>query len=173
MHLPAVYRAAYRLTRREDDARDLSQETMLRAYRTFDSFQSGTNARAWLLTIVYSVFVNKYHRERRQPAQLSIEDAEARFSQALVATETQPLTPGVVWTDSEVEAALAELPLPFRATVLLVDVEELTYEEAAVALECAVGTVRSRLFRARRLLAAALADFARDRGFGPRGTESS
>jgi RNA polymerase sigma-70 factor (ECF subfamily) len=173
VHLPDVYRAAYRLTRREDEARDVTQETMLRAYRTYDGFQSGTNARAWLLTIAYSVFVNRYHQQRRQPSQLSIEDLEARHADALAAPVTPALAPGVVWTDGEVEDALADLPEAFRAAVLLVDVEELTYEEAAAALGCAVGTIRSRLFRARRLLAAALADFARDRGFGRRGTESS
>lgn len=172
VHLPAVYSAACRLTRREEDASDLAQETMLRAYRTFESFRPGTNARAWLLTILYSVFVNRYHRERREPVQVSIEEMESRYARVLAAPGSEPIITGSVWTEWEVEMAVAELPEPFRAAVLLVDVEELTYEEAAAALGCAVGTVRSRLFRARRLLAAALADFARDRGFGPRRTES-
>jgi RNA polymerase sigma-70 factor (ECF subfamily) len=173
IHLQAVYNAAYRLIRREDEARDLSQETMLRAYRTFDSFAPGTNARAWLLKILYSIFVNRYHRERREPVRISIDEVEARDAHALAAPDAGAPAMGQRWSDHEVEIALAALPEPFRAAVLLVDVEELTYEEAAAALGCAVGTVRSRLFRARRLLAVALADFARDRGYLSRSTESA
>ena len=168
VYLRAVYSAAYRLARREDDARDLTQETMLRAFRTFDGFTPGTNARAWLLTILYSVFVNQYHRKRRAPAQVSIEDLEAKYARYLSAPDTPSPESRHASRDVEIEAALAGLPEAFRATILLVDVEELSYEEAAAALGCAVGTVRSRLFRARRILAAALDDVARREGFAPR-----
>jgi RNA polymerase sigma-70 factor (ECF subfamily) len=165
VHVKAVYNAAYRLARREEDARDLAQETMLRAYRTFDSFQSGTNARAWLLTIVYSVFVNRYHQAKRAPAQVSIEALEAQYGEWLAAAPVELPDPWRgTWGAPEVDAAVAQLPDAFRDTVWLVDVEELTYEEAAAALGCAVGTVRSRLARARRILAAALADYARSKG---------
>jgi RNA polymerase sigma-70 factor (ECF subfamily) len=168
VHLKAVYNAAYRLARREDDARDLTQETMLRAFRTFDAFQSGTNARAWLLTILYSVFVNRYHKARRAPQHVSIEDLEARHAQWLSAPPVEMPDPWrSVWGEPEVAEAVAQLPAVFRDTVWLVDVEQLTYEEAATVLGCAVGTVRSRLARARRVLAAALHDFARARGLGP------
>jgi RNA polymerase sigma-70 factor, ECF subfamily len=147
---------------------------MLRAYRTFDGFTSGTNARAWLLTILYSIFVNQYHRARRTPQHVSIDDLEFRYARELAAPEAATTDPFQgAWTEHEIEAALRELPEAFRATVLLVDVEELSYEEAAAALGCAVGTVRSRLFRARRILAVALADLARQRGFVPRKTESA
>jgi RNA polymerase sigma-70 factor (ECF subfamily) len=117
------------------------------------------------LTILYSIFVNRYRRDRRLPSHVSLEELEGRDLSALAAPAAGPSGPVGGWSEREVEAALEELPEPFRAAVLLVDVEELTYEEAAAALGCAVGTVCSRLFRARRLLAAALGEFARDRGF--------
>lgn len=157
VHAKPLYNAAYRLSRREEDARDLSQESLLRAYRTFDGFTPGTNARAWLLTILYSVFINRYRRERRLPHHVSIEDLESRYAHELAAPPTlESEAQRAKWSAADVESALAELPEAFRHTIQLVDVEELTYEEAATALECAVGTVRSRLFRARRLLAASL-----------------
>jgi RNA polymerase sigma-70 factor (ECF subfamily) len=165
VHLSAVYHSARRLARREDEARDLVQDTMLRAYRAFDGFTPGTNARAWLLTILYSVFVNQYRRTAREPAQVSIEELEARHAHELAAAEVELPDPfGGTWSEAAVEAAVAELPEAFRLTVLLVDVDDLSYEEAAKVLGCEIGTVRSRLFRARRLLAASLTDFARQRG---------
>ena len=173
VHLGSVYNAAWRLTRQDDDARDLSQETMLRAYRTFDGFTRGTNARAWLLTILYSTFVNRYHHRRRRPEEVAIDALDAGSAGELVAVEV-PLNPfGGRWADSEIADAMAELPDAFREAVLLVDVEELTYEEAAAAQGCAVGTVRSRLHRARRLLALSLRDYAERHGLGRPASESA
>jgi len=158
VHLGAVYGAAYRLTRDADRARDLSQDAMLRAWRAFGTYTPGTNARAWLLRIVYSIFVNDYHRDRRAPATQSIEALEMQHG-------FEPVSPAAPvpdpwqpegWTEPAVREALDALPDDFRTAVLLVDVEELSYEEAAVVMDCAVGTVRSRLFRARRLLGASL-----------------
>jgi RNA polymerase sigma-70 factor (ECF subfamily) len=162
VHLDALYRAARRFTRDHDAAGDLVQDTLVRAYRAFDTFAPGTNGRAWLLSIVYSVFINGYHRRRRSPTTVSMDALEERFADRLLAAPPDSDSGGAL-SDVDVLAALDELPEEFRATVLLVDVEELTYEEAARALGCAVGTVRSRLHRARRLLAAALDDYARDR----------
>ncbi len=160
--LTAAYNFAARLTRRPEDARDLVQETYLRAYRTFGNFQQGTNCRAWLFTILYSIFVNRYRKERREPKTVSVEELEERFHQVLTADDAVG-TPD--WTDPEVEAALAELPESFRSAVLLVDVEALTYEEAAGALHCPVGTLRSRLFRARKALSLSLREHARRAGY--------
>lgn len=171
VHLTAVYNAALRFTRREDDARDLTQETLLRAYRAFDSYTSGTNARAWLLKILYGEFVNRYHANRRAPT-ASIDDPDEHIA--------EPSTPGLEpralrlpadWTDEVVFDAVTSLPDTFRETVLLVDVEELSYQEAADVMGCAVGTVRSRLFRGRRALAAALEDYARGQGLLSRKAE--
>ncbi len=169
-HLNRVWAAARRFAGRDGDAEDLVQETFLRAYKSFGSFERGTNCRAWLLTILYSVFVNRYRRARREPESRDPGALETLAERNLVPTDWErPLldaaSAGRWGTGETVQAALAELPAEFREAVLLVDVEELTYEEAATAIECPVGTVRSRLFRARRLLARALGDYARDLGY--------
>jgi RNA polymerase sigma-70 factor, ECF subfamily len=166
VHLRAVYGAAYRLTRDPERARDLTQDAMVRAFRAFDTFTPGTNARAWLLKIVYSVFVNQYHRDKRTPVAESIEALEMQHGFEPAAPETPHADPWqpAGWTEPAVRQALDQLPDDFRTAVLLVDVEDLSYEDAAHVMGCAVGTVRSRLFRARRLLAASLTDFAREQG---------
>lgn len=140
------------------------QETLLRAYRTFENFRPGTNCRAWLFTILYSVFFNE--RTRLRPTLLTAEQLDrvpAAASNVQLAESP--------WSE-EVERALARLPIAFRAAVLLVDVEGLSYEDAATAAGCVVGTLRSRLFRGRKLLGAMLRDHARAAGF-PSPTESS
>lgn len=164
--LGAVHGTARRLTRSAEDARELAQETYLRAFRTFESFRPGTNCKAWLLTILYSIFVNRYHKAKRTPKTVSLDGLEERLAAAPESAErASPAGRPPEWSDAEVEAAFERLPEDFRTVVLMVDVEELTYEEAAEALSCPVGTVRSRLFRARKLLAAALEDHARRAGY--------
>jgi len=167
--LGAVHRLARRLAQGPADAADLLQDAMLRAYRGFDGFVPGTNRKAWLLKITYSVFVNRYRLSRREPEPLPDEELERRFEQA-VGMHGEPdaldrLDRGAWGTGAEVDTALRQLPEPFLSAVLLVDLEELTYEEAAAVLECPVGTVRSRLFRARKHLFAALQGYARERGY--------
>lgn len=164
-----LYKTALRLTHRPEDASDLLQETYLRAYRAFDGFAPGTNCKAWLFTVLYSVFVNRYRKSQREPPAVSIEELEQRYHFWLTAQDARDPLLAVEasagrWAAQEVEDALRQLPESFRSAVLLVDVEELTYEEAAAALECPVGTLRSRLFRARRLLFAALLGYARQTG---------
>jgi RNA polymerase sigma-70 factor (ECF subfamily) len=167
--LGAVHRLALRLAHRPADAADLLQDAMLRAYRGFDRFIPGTNRKAWLLKITYSAFVNRYRRTRREPEPLPDEELERRFEQAGgMQGETDALASldrGAWGTGAEVDTALRQLPEPFLSAVLLVDLEELTYEEAAGVLECPVGTVRSRLFRGRKQLFVALQDYARERGY--------
>ncbi|MEO7794501.1 MAG: sigma-70 family RNA polymerase sigma factor [Thermoanaerobaculia bacterium] len=168
-HLARVYSAARRFDFGAAD--DLVQETFLRAYRTFDNFRPGTNSLAWLLTILYSVFVNRYRREKRQPESWTEEDLESNVARRKANDDWEaPLLEAAEssqWgTGKTVTGALEKLPVDYRSAVLLVDVEGLTYEEAAGALECPVGTVRSRLFRARRKLAAELTAYASGLGFG-------
>jgi RNA polymerase sigma-70 factor, ECF subfamily len=163
---PALYRTACRLSRRPDDARDVVQETFLRAYRTFANFEPGTNVKAWLFTILYSIVSNRWRAERRAPDELAVDDLESRFGAALASEQVnaeQALLQRLE-ASPEVDRALQGLPDAQRATILLVDVEELTYEEAAAVLECPVGTVRSRLARGRKQLYVALAEFARRSG---------
>ena len=167
--MDALYNQALRLTRRSEDAGDIVQETYLRAYRTFSSFKEGTNCKAWLFTILYSIFVNKYRKQQREPDTVSIDELEEAFHRTLAdgdwETNFAALTRSELdWQEAEVNHALAKLPEDFRSAVLLVDVEEFTYEEAAAALECPVGTLRSRLFRARRMLFLELHDYARKMG---------
>ena len=166
-----LYSAALRWTRQPADASDLVQETYLRAYRTFDSFEAGTNAKAWLLAIAYSIFVNRYRKQQREPHAVSIEEVgDWHIAFAASSTESPEEQYGRDRMTTEVEAALGELPELFRAAVLLVDVGDLSYEEAATALGCPVGTLRSRLHRARKLLLTALTGYARRAGYLKGGT---
>jgi RNA polymerase sigma-70 factor, ECF subfamily len=154
----ALYNTALRLVRNEADARDLVQETFLRAYRTFSGFTPGTNGRAWVFTILYSVFINRYRKAQRDPDLLSTEELSERFHQELAAP--RGVDPLPVGTAVRIEEALAALPDAFRAAVVLVDLQEMSYEEAADVVGCPIGTLRSRLFRARRLLAGSLDAYA-------------
>jgi RNA polymerase sigma-70 factor (ECF subfamily) len=151
-----TYRTALRFARQPDDANDLAQEALLRALRGFRHFVPGTNARAWLRTIVHSVFLTHHRARQRQPEfgisnpdHISDETHAGRF----VSLEDARDTGVAVISDPRIRQALARLPRAFRAAVWLVDVDELTYEEAAAALQCPLNTLRSRLFRGRRQLA--------------------
>jgi len=161
--LKPLYAAASRLARGSDEAQDLVQETYLRAYRTFGNFVPGTNVKAWLVTILYSVFTNRYRKQRRQPLQVSVDTVEEHLLLASRPGEHAP--PLEERSAEEVERALARLPEEFRTAVLMVDVEGLTYEEAAAALGCPLGTVRSRLSRARKSLCADLGEYALKAGY--------
>jgi RNA polymerase sigma-70 factor (ECF subfamily) len=169
-HLGRLYAAARRLARPGADAEDLVQETFLRAYRTYDNFERGTDCRAWLLTILYSVYSNRWRRLRREPEARPDDELERAADRDRPSGEwEEPLLAAIAagtWgTGAVVESALRSLSEEHRRAVLLVDVEELTYEEAATALECPIGTVRSRLSRARRRLASRLAGYARELGY--------
>lgn len=173
--LRPLYNTALRLTRRPEDASDVVQETCLRAYRTFANFSPGTNAKAWLFTIMYSVFVNRYRKEQRAPGTVPLEEAESGWAGRRPASSGQPTLPGPEVTDlaPPVRLALDRLPEAFRSAVLLVDLEELSYEEAAAVLKCPVGTLRSRLFRARRALFLELRPYADRMGYARRSGDSA
>ncbi len=164
--LAVVYRAALRFVRQPDEARDLTQETFLRAFRTFDRFEPGSNSKAWLLTIVYSIFVNRYRRQQREPV-VAVDDLEQVHDSAFAQTPAVPSASAATdrISDPQIQAALDALPEAFRSAVLLIDVEELTYEEAATVLGCPLNTLRSRLFRGRKLLWMALRDYANRHGY--------
>ena len=173
--LDALYNTARRLVPddvRAAEAADLVQETYLRAFRTFENFTPGTNCRGWLLTIMYSVYINEYHKTRRQGPTVSIDDLEGRFQHYLESSDDPTATSTTVEVSAgarlnpEVDGALRALPDEFRLPVLLVDVDGLSYEEAAAALQCPVGTIRSRLYRGRRSLFVLLKDYAAGMGFG-------
>ena len=166
----ALYGKALHLTRQPEDAADLVQETFLRAYRTFANFAEGTNCKSWLFTILYSIFINRYHKAKREPDTVSMDDLEQEYHRVLADPQWDDdfaslADAQVDWQGPEVSQALGKLPEDFRAAVLLVDVEELRYEEAAAVLNCPVGTLRSRLFRARRVLFVELREYAHKMGF--------
>jgi RNA polymerase sigma-70 factor (ECF subfamily) len=174
--MQSLHNAALRLTHRTEDAADLVQETYLRAYRTFENFTPGSNCKAWLFTILYSIFINQYRQAKRRPPMESLDDLEGRFHRvaqhgdaALDATMVEGW--GSRWSP-EVERALWRLPEDVRAPLLLVDVEGLSYDEAASALGCAVGTVGSRLFRGRKALFVMLREYAHQAGYGHGGSDS-
>lgn len=164
--LPEVTRFSLSLTRDEADADDLVQETFLKAYEAWDTYTPGTECRGWLFTICRNSF---YRRRLREERHVNCDDPEL---EALAAAAVHASAQQGGYADifarfdlsDAIERAIAKLPDAFREAVLLVDVNDQSYEAAAGLLGVPVGTVRSRLFRARRLLQEALVDHARDAG---------
>ncbi|HEX9185635.1 MAG TPA: sigma-70 family RNA polymerase sigma factor [Vicinamibacteria bacterium] len=145
--LRPLFGAAYRMTGNAHDAEDLVQETFLRAHRAFDRFQPGTNARAWLHTILQRVRIDMFRRAKRRPETVELSgDGPA----------VRPAQDGLATGREDLERALAGLPDAFRVAVVLRDVEELSYAEIAAALDVPIGTVMSRIHRGRALLRQAL-----------------
>lgn len=168
-HLGALYTAAFHLTRNRDDAQDLLQETVLRGYRFFHQFTPGTNCRAWLLTILYNSFRNGYRRAvREQPAATAEEYERCLETESLRAGPGRNDPESLAFDrtmDGEVEKALADLPEEFRTVLLMVDMQELSYDEAATVLKVPIGTVRSRLSRGRAMMRGRLRSFAKNKGY--------
>lgn len=159
-HLNDLYRTAARLVHERAEAEDLVQETYLQAWKSFHRFQPGTNCRAWL----FKILLNKIKHHRRQWFRLKRESDDT-----LVNLAYQPPIPEDL-SDEEVLRALAKLPTYYREAILLTDVRELSYKEAAFILGVRVGTVMSRLSRGRRLLRAELAAVAESYGINRRVT---
>jgi RNA polymerase sigma-70 factor (ECF subfamily) len=165
-----LYAAALRMTRNPADAGDLVQETYVKAYAAFASFEQGTNLKAWLYRILTNTFINNYRKNQRGPYQGTIDDLEdwqlggaesltqGRSTRSAEAEAIDHLP------DSDVKAALQSIPEDFRLAVYLADVEGFSYQEIADIMKTPVGTVMSRLHRGRRLLRDLLADYARERG---------
>jgi len=167
-HLDALYTMALRLARNADDANDLLQETVLRAYRFFHQFESGTNCRAWMLTILFNNFRNGYRKSSREQPASSTDEFDRKVEGESLRTDPAGSNPEAILSgqaiESEVETALAGLAGEFREAILLVDVEELSYREVSGVLNIPIGTVKSRVSRARAILRDALASFAKERG---------
>ncbi len=166
-YVDTLYSTALRLSRNPEDARDLLQETVLRAYRFFHQYTPGTNCRAWLLTILYNNFRNGYRSgDREQLAgtpeefERELEKLSSQGGQRVTNPETL-ISENVL--DHEVAAALNSQPADFRSVLLLIDVQELNYQEAARVLEIPIGTIKSRVSRARQMMRTSLLSFARRR----------
>lgn len=173
MYLDQLYGAALRMTRNPADAEDLVQDTYVKAFSSFHQFTPGTNLKAWLYRILTNSFINTYRKKQRQPQTSGgdqIEDwqlarAEAHTSEGLRSAEMDALDR---MPDSAVTEAMNALSPDFRLAVYLADVEGFSYKEIAEIMGTPIGTVMSRLNRGRGQLRAALTDFAREHGIGPK-----
>lgn len=167
-HLDAMYNFALRLTSDPSDAEDLVQDTIVKAFRFFSSYEKGTNAKAWLFRILKNSYINNYRKKSKQPNQVDYDEVST-FYETIRAerTDTSDLEDKMFrdLIDDDISQALEELPEDFRTVVLLCDVEGFTYEEIANMLDVPIGTIRSRLHRGRNLLKAQLREYAEKRGY--------
>ena len=167
-HADALYNFAYHLTYNEEDANDLVQETFMKAFRFINSFDSGTNAKAWLFKILKNAYINEYRRKSKAPSHVDYEDIIGyQDSEDSAIGEFTDLREELFnhMMGDEVTNAINSLPIDFRTVILLCDVEGFTYEEIAKILDVPIGTVRSRLFRARNDLKDKLKAYAVKMGF--------
>jgi len=169
--LDVVYRVALRLSGDAADADDLTQETMLKALRAWDRFTPGTNLKAWLLTILRNTFINQYRRRQREtPMEVHELEQVARNVEAHDEDPEGTIFDSLI--DEEVLRAVDQLPLDFRETVILSDLEGLSYQEIAEITNVPIGTVKSRLSRARQALQRRLYDYAVRMGYLKRAASS-
>jgi RNA polymerase sigma-70 factor (ECF subfamily) len=170
-YAPQLFSTALRMTRSRSDAEDLVQETYIKGWRSFHTFQEGTNLRAWLFRIMTNTYINKYNAQKRKGTEVELDDVEELFlykrlgsidqSQLSSSAEDQMLE---LFTDDEVKSALEDLPEDFRIPVLLSDVDGFSYKEISEMLEIPIGTVMSRLHRGRKAMQKMLYEYARERG---------
>ena len=164
-----LYRYSYRLTQNERDAEDLVQDGLLRAFSRFHQFQEGTSPLAWMYTIVRSIFINQYRKKKRGNTLIPLEDFDRGEEQIQsISARDIPQTPEDFFfrnlLDPELNEALDKLPKAFQEIIILIDMEELSYKEAAQVLNLPTGTIMSRLHRARQTLQVQLRDLAIRKG---------
>lgn len=170
-YAPQLFSTALRMTRNRADAEDLVQETFLKGWRSFHTFQEGTNLRAWLFRIMTNTYINKYNAKQRRPEETELDEVEELFlfrrlgafdqSKMNASAEDQMLE---LFTDDEIKTALEELPEQFLLPVLLSDVDGFSYKEIAEMLDVPIGTVMSRLHRGRKVMQKLLYEYAKERG---------
>jgi RNA polymerase sigma factor (sigma-70 family) len=167
-HINSMYNFAYRLTLDSDDAKDLLQDTYLKAYRFIDSFQKGTNAKAWLFRILKNSFINDYRKKSKEPSKVDYQDVESYYNSEDVDRQITPDLRVEALRDmigDEISNALNSLDVDFRTVIILCDLEGFKYDEMAKILDIPIGTVRSRLHRARNLLKEKLSTYAKQMGY--------
>ena len=170
--LDSLYRTARRMTSNQQEAEDLVQETMLKAFRFAHTYQRGTNLRAWLFRILNTSAINRYRKQATHPITTSLPEGEDFYlynrikdlsgQELNIGAEEEVLSQ---YLDEDVYQALNDLPPNFRMAVVLADIEGLSYKEIAEALQIPIGTVMSRISRARRQLQKSLWKYAQDRGY--------
>ena len=167
-HMDALYNYALKMTGSSDDANDLVQETYLKAFRFFDKFEQGTNSKAWMFRILKNSYINDYRKIKKEPNKVDYEDVQ-NFYENIKSTDVQ--TQHVEedsfskLLDDDLTGAITNLPEDFRTVIILSDIEGFTYEEIADFIDCPVGTVRSRLHRARKMLYTKLYNYADEKGY--------
>ncbi|HEX9864092.1 MAG TPA: sigma-70 family RNA polymerase sigma factor [Acidimicrobiia bacterium] len=173
-----LYSAAMRMTRNPSDAEDLVQETYLKAYRAYHTFEEGTNLKAWLYRILTNTYINKYRKESRRPSEVDLGSVEDLYlyrrigseeSAEVARTTEDRVLDGLV--ESDIKKAVEDLPENFRLPVLLADLEGFSYKEIAEILDVPIGTVMSRLHRGRKAMQKSLWEYAMKRGLVPEGAE--
>lgn len=167
-HIDALNTFAYHLTYNETDAQDLVQETYMKAYRFIDKYIEGTNAKAWLFKILKNAYINQYRKASKRPTKVDFEEIVSyQDSEDSAMNSYLDLREEIFenMMGDEVTIAINSLPVDFRTVILLCDIEGFTYEEISKILDIPIGTVRSRLFRARNMLKEKLKDYAEKLGF--------
>lgn len=167
-HINSMYNFAYRLTLDQDDSKDLVQDTYLKAYRFIDSFQQGTNAKAWLFRILKNSFINDYRKKSKEPSKVDYQEVESYYNSEEVDRQITPDLRVEALRDmigDEISNALNSLDVDFRTVIILCDLEGFKYDEMAKILDIPIGTVRSRLHRARNLLKEKLSEYAKQMGY--------
>jgi len=165
VHLDLLYNSAVQMTRNVADAQDLVQETFVKAYRFFNQFKKGTNCKAWLFKIMKNNYINAFRKRAKEPTKIDFSEVEATLKAQPPSEESG--AKGHVFdemVEDDVKEALDQLPFEFRMVTILSDIEGFSYQEIADIMDCPIGTVRSRLSRARKFLQKRLYDFARERG---------
>jgi RNA polymerase sigma-70 factor (ECF subfamily) len=168
-HTDALYRTALRMTKNDNDAEDLVQETMVKAYRFWDKFEQGSNCRAWLFKIMTNIFINDYRSKSRTPQSVDVDDIDDNYLYSQLVTQSDEDNPErklfAKIFDEDVRKAIEELPDDFRLVVVLSFLEGFAYQEIAEIADLQLGTVKSRLHRGRKLLQKKLMDYAITNGY--------
>jgi RNA polymerase sigma-70 factor (ECF subfamily) len=166
-HMNLLYNFARRLTNSPDDADDLIQETFLKAFRFWDSYERGTNIKAWLFRILRNSYINRYRRENREPEEVDFNAVQHLNLQSGSNGNPQDLGENVMANllEDDIAEAIVSLPEEFRTVLILCDIEGLAYEEIAEFIDRPIGTVRSRLHRGRKILRTKLLDYAKSKGY--------
>ena len=167
-HMDALYNFAIKMTGDSDDASDLLQETYLKAFRFWDKFEKGTNCKAWLFRIMKNTYINTYRKNTKEPDKVDYEEIENFYENIKPSsTDSAHLEKDIYdnLLDDELSSAISSLPEDFRTVIILCDIEGYTYDEIADFVDVPVGTVRSRLHRARKMLFTKLHSYASAKGY--------